>query len=162
MPKPWGRSVTISLFVDANHAGNIITRRLHSSMFLFVQNVPIIWFLKRQNTVKAFTFGSEFVALHICKELIVALRYKLRMFGAPINGPANVFCDNRGVVRNASIPELTVMKKHNAVNYHAVREAAAARILSIGKEDGEMNIANLLSKVLSGEKRWNLCWHIMW
>jgi hypothetical protein len=109
MPEPRGRSVTISAFVDANHAGNIITRRSHSGIFLFVQNAPIIWFSKRQNTVEAATFGSEFVALRICKELIVALRYKLRMFGVPIDRPANVFCDNRGVVKNASIPESTLL-----------------------------------------------------
>ena len=84
------------------------------------------------------------------------------MFGIPIDGPANVFCDNRGVVRNASIPESTLMKKHNAINYHAVQEAAAAGIIRVGKEDGETNVADLLTKVLSGEKRWNICWHIMW
>jgi hypothetical protein len=28
------------------------------------------------------------------------MHYKLRMFGVPIDGPANVFCDNRGVVKN--------------------------------------------------------------
>jgi hypothetical protein len=84
------------------------------------------------------------------------------MFGIPIEGPANVFCDNRGVVRNVSIPESTLMKKHNAINYHAVREAAAAGILRVGKEDGETNLADLLTKVLTGEKRWNICWHIMW
>jgi hypothetical protein len=65
-------------------------------------------------------FGSEFVALWICKELIVALRYKLCMFGVPIEGPANDFCDNRGVVKNVSIPESILMKKHNAISYHAV------------------------------------------
>jgi Reverse transcriptase (RNA-dependent DNA polymerase) len=162
MPEPRGHSVTISAFVDANHAGNVVTRRSHTGIFLFVQNAPIIWFSKRQNTVEAATFGSEFVALRICKELIVALRYKLRMFGVPIDGPANVFCDNRGVVKNVSIPESTLMKKHNAINYHAVREAAAAGILRVGKEDGETNLADLLTKVLSGEKRWNICWNIMW
>jgi hypothetical protein len=127
MPEPRGHPVTISAFIDANHAGNVITRRSHSSIFLFVQNAPIIWFSKRQNTVEAATFGSEVVAQWICKELIVALRYKLRMFRILIDGPANVFCDNRGVVKNASIPESTLTKKHNAIiNYHAVREAAAA------------------------------------
>jgi hypothetical protein len=162
MPKPRGHSVTISAFVDANHAGNVVTRRSHSGIFIFVQNALIIWFSKRQNTVESATFGSEFVALRICKDLIVALRYKLRMFGVPVDGPANVFCDNRGVVRNVSIPESTLMKKHNAINYHAVREAAAAGILRVGKEDGETNIADLLTKVLSGQKRWDICWHFMW
>jgi hypothetical protein len=84
------------------------------------------------------------------------------MFGVPIDGPANIFCDNRGVVKNVSIPESTLMKKHNAINYHAVREAAAAGILRVGKEDGETNLADLLTKVLNGEKRWNICWNIMW
>ena len=41
----------------------------------------------------------------ICKDLIVALQYKLQMFGVPINGPANIFCNNRGIVKNTSIPE---------------------------------------------------------
>jgi hypothetical protein len=53
-------------------------------------------------------------------------------------------------------------KKHNAINYHAVREAAAAGSLCVGKEDGETNLADLLMKVLNGEKRWNICWNIMW
>jgi hypothetical protein len=90
--------------------------------------------------------------LQICKEMIVALHYKLRMFGVLIEGPANVFRDNCGAVKNVSILELTLMKKHNAINYHAVREAVAAGILRVGKEDGETNLADLLTKVLTGEK----------
>jgi hypothetical protein len=84
------------------------------------------------------------------------------MFGVPIDGPANVFCDNRGVVKNASIPESMLMKKHNAINYHSVREAEAAGILRVGKEDGETNISDLLTKSIRGQKRWDLCWNLMW
>jgi Reverse transcriptase (RNA-dependent DNA polymerase) len=162
LPAPRGNPVIISAFVDANHAGNVVTRRSHTGLIIFVQNAPIIFYSKRQNTVEAATFGSEFVALRICKELIVALRYKLRMFGIPVDGPANVFCDNRGVVKNASIPESVLMKKHNSINYHAVREAAAAGILRVGKEDGQTNLADLLTKVVDSKKRWELCWHFMW
>ena len=125
-------------------------------------NAPITWFSKRQNMVESATFGSKFVALRICKELIVALWYKLQMFGIPIDGPANVFCDNQGVVKNSSIPESPLLKKHNAINYHAVREAAAAGILHMGKEDGQTNLADLLAKVVTGERRWELCWNLMW
>jgi hypothetical protein len=126
---------------------------MHTGIIIFVQNAPIIWYSKRQNTVEAATFGSEIVALQICKEFIVAMRYKLRMFGIPIEGPANVFCDNHGVVKNMSMRELTLMKKHNAIDYHAVREAVAAGILRVGKEDGEMNLADLLTKVIISD-----CW----
>ena len=96
------------LLSNTNHAGKIITPPSHSGIIIFVQNAPIIWFSKRQNTVEAATFGSEFFALRICKELIVALRYKLRIFRVPLNGPEDVFCDNCGVVMNASKPESTL------------------------------------------------------
>ena len=78
--------------------------------------------------------------------MIVALRYKLRMFGVPVPEPADVMCDNRGVVKNTSIPSSILSKRHNAINYHAVREAAAAAIIRVGKEDTESNIADLFTK----------------
>jgi hypothetical protein len=84
------------------------------------------------------------------------------MFGVPIDGPANAFCDNRGVVMNASTPDSTLQKKHNSINYYAVREAAAAGILRVGKEDGETNISDLLTKVIRGKKRWDLCWSLFY
>ena len=83
------------------------------------------------------------------------------MFGVEIDGPCNVFCDNQGMVKNSSIPESTLMKKHNAVNYHVVREAAVAGMLHVGKEDGLTNLADLLAKILTGQ-RWDLCWNLMW
>jgi hypothetical protein len=162
MPEPKGKSIQISCFVDANHAGNVITRRSHTGIIIYVQNAPIIWFSKRQNTVEASSFGSEFVALRTAKDMLVALRYKLRMFGVPIDGPANVFCDNNGVVKNTTIPESMLAKKHNAINYHVVREAVAAKILRVGKEDGMTNLADLFTKVLTADRRRTLCRHIMY
>jgi hypothetical protein len=63
MPEPLGYPVTMSVFVDANHAGNIVTRRLHTGILIFLQSTPVMWHSQRQNTVKMSTFGSEFVAL---------------------------------------------------------------------------------------------------
>ncbi len=70
------------------------------------------------------------------------------MFVVPIDGPAQVYCDNQGVVKNTSIPESVLSKKHNAINYHAVREAAAAGVLEVHKEDPQTNLADLFTKVL--------------
>ena len=161
MPKPRGRSIQISAFVDAAHAGNLVTRRSHTGILIFLNNAPISWYSKRQNTVETSTFGSEFVSLRIATEQIKALRYKLRMFGIPIDGPANVFCDNEGVVKNTSIPESTLTKRHNAINFHAVREAAAASIIRVGKEDSETNLADPLSKVVTFERQRALFKHIL-
>ena len=37
-------------------------------------------------------------------ELIAALQYKLRMFGVPIDGSTDIFCDNEAVYKIASMP----------------------------------------------------------
>ena len=148
MLEPLGRPLQITMFVDANHANNVVTRRSHSGIFIFVQNAMIIAYSKRQNTIESATFGSELVSMRIGKELIVKLRIKLKMFGCPLAGPANVYCDNLGVVKNTSIPHSTLSKKHNSINYHVVRSAVAAGIMRVAKEDGETNLADALTKLM--------------
>ena len=111
MPPPRGESVSMHCFVDSDHAGNTVTRRSQTGLLLFVNRAPIVWYSKHQNTVKTSTFGSEFIAMKTGVEQIEALRYKLRMFGVPLEGPTNIFCDNELVFKNASIPDSTLKKK---------------------------------------------------
>ena len=70
MPEALGKYVVIKSYVGDNHAGNIANRRLHSGIIVYVNNSPIIWYSKRQNTVEASSFGSEFFALRISTEMI--------------------------------------------------------------------------------------------
>jgi hypothetical protein len=107
-PAPRGNPILILCFVDADHAGNRITRRSYSGIIIFCNCAPIQWYSKHQNTVESSSFGSEFVALRIANEMIKALRYKLQMFGIPLKGPANVYCDNNSVVTNSTHPESTL------------------------------------------------------
>ena len=133
-----------------------MTRRLHTGIIIFVNNAPILWYSKKQNTVESSSFGSEFVALRTACDMIVTLRNKLRMFGVPVDGPADVFCDNSGVVKNSSQPESVLHKRHNAINYHCIREAVAAGIMRVGKENGDSNLADAFTKVLGRYKRYTL------
>jgi hypothetical protein len=74
MPEPLGSSINITAFVDANHAGNVVTRRSYTGIIIYLQNTPIVWHSRHQNIVETSTFGSEFVALRCARDLIVALR----------------------------------------------------------------------------------------
>ena len=156
-PKPHGNVVSTHCFVDADHAGNHITRRSQTGILIFINRAPIIWYSKRQNTVETSTFGSEFVAMRIAVELTEALRYKLQMFGIPLDGPTNVFCDNEAVTKNATIPESTLKKKHNSIAYHRTREAVAAGTIRVTKEDGTTNLADVLTKLLPQATKDFLC-----
>ncbi len=122
-------------------------------ILLFVNRAPIVWMSKRTSTVEVSSFGSEIVALRHAVDLIEALRYKLRMFGVHIEGPTNVYCDNEAVLKNCSIPESTLKKKHHSINYHRNREAVAAGTIRIAKEDTSSNLSDLFTKVLPPFKR---------
>ena len=82
---------------------------------------PTVWYFKRQNTVEASTYGSEFVDMRIIVEMIIALRYKLCLFGVPIDGPCNVFCDNDTVSRTDMREETTLKKKHLSIAFHKTK-----------------------------------------
>ena len=83
-------------------------------------------------------------------ELIIEFRYKLRMMGIPIEGPSHVMCDNKSVVLTSTLPSSTLKKKHNAIAYHRVREAVAAKIMNVRHIDGKDNIADILTKATDG------------
>ena len=153
MPEARGEEVDINVFVDADHAGNRITRRSHTGIIIMVNMSPVVWYSKRQNTVETSTFGSEIVALRIAVELIDSLRYKLRMFGVPLSGPARVFCDNESVVKTTTVPESRLKKKHCSIGYHRARESVAAGAILVYYEKSETNLADLLTKPLSASKR---------
>ena len=51
---------------------------------------PIVWFMKKQNSIEGASFGSEFSAAKTRVELIQGLQYKLRMMGMPLGGPTHV------------------------------------------------------------------------
>ena len=145
-PEPLGSPVRLTAYVDANYAGNLRIRRSHSGILIYMNQAPIIWYIKRQNTVEASSFGSEYIALRICTEMVEALRYKLRSFGVPIEGPCDVMCDNRSFVTNSSVPTSVLNKRHNAICYHRVREAQAAGVIRVGWIKGKNNIADLFTK----------------
>ena len=132
--------------MDANHAGNMLTWKYHTGIIIFVNNPPIIWYSKRQNTVESSSFGSKFISLRIATEMIEELRYKLRIFGVSIDRPADVFCDNQSVVNNVSIPFSVLNKKKKSIFYHRFREAHTAGTILVGWKSCEYNKSDIGTK----------------
>ena len=125
-----------------------MTCRSQTVILIFVNKAPIISFSKRQNTVENSTFGSKFTAMNNAVELVEALRYKLRMFGVPIEGQTNVFCDNDSVYNNVSTPESVLKKKHHSIAYHRCLEAVASSTIRITKEPTAKHLSDLFTKML--------------
>jgi hypothetical protein len=94
----------MTVYVDADHAHNLVTRRSITGILVVLNNTPIRWIYKYQKTVETSTYGSELVASRIATELILEIRYMLRSLEAALNGSALMLGDNMSVVLNTTVP----------------------------------------------------------
>ena len=121
-----GTSVQINAFVDADLAGETTTRCSQTGILIYMNMAPIIWISKRQSAVESSTFGSNFVAMCTLVETLIGLQYKLRIFGVPLDGPCNAFCDNEPITNASMSANATLKPKHISISYHQASEAVAA------------------------------------
>jgi hypothetical protein len=152
LPAEKGPGVRMTIYVDADHAHDLVTRRSITGILVMLNNTPIKWVSKHQKTVETSTYGSELVASRVATELILEDRYMLRSLGVALDGPALMLGDNMSVVLNATVPSSVFKKKHNAIAYDRVREAIAARIMRFAYIKSEENVSDVLTKPLSNEK----------
>jgi hypothetical protein len=68
---PLGELMNFTVYVDADHASNRVTRRSQTGFIIYGNRASLIWFAKEQNTIKTATFGSKLVALRLCMESLV-------------------------------------------------------------------------------------------
>jgi hypothetical protein len=154
MPTPKGKPVRTTTFKDANLYHDHTTGRAVTGVLHLLNATPADWYSRRQATVETATFGSEFTAARTATEQIMDLRYTLRMMGVPLDGPAWLFGDNEGVIKNSNIPHSPLKKRHNALAYHRVREAIAGGIMHFLKIDGIANPSDHLTKFCGHAKSW--------
>jgi hypothetical protein len=127
-----------------------------AGVIIYINEAPITWYSKQQNTAELATFGSKFIALRQAIDLVEGLRYKLRMMGIPIDNAMSIYCNNEAVVKSTTAPESTLKKKHNAICYHRSCEAQAAGHIRVGKILGTNNRADAFTKVIVGAHRQHL------
>ena len=73
-PTSRGKGFDMIGYVDADLAGEKITRRSRTGFVVYLNQAPIYWFSKQQNGVECSTFGSEFIAMKQCCEYGRGLR----------------------------------------------------------------------------------------
>ena len=162
-PTPLGKEFVIRAFVDADHAGDVITRRSRSGFIIIVNSAPIYWLSKNQNLVECSSFGSELIAMKLCCEYIQALRYKIRMMGIPMTHNAFVYGDNQSVLWNTSCPDSILRKKHYGCYYHYIREGCASETWRTSYCTTKWNPSDILTKCTpAGEDRYRKVRFVMY
>ena len=163
VPRAIGLEFIIRAFVDADFAGDSLTRRSRTGFVVFLNGAPIFWMSKKQSSLETSSFGSEFVAMRQCCEYLRGLRYKLRMMGLPVGNPCFIFGDNQSVLWNTTVPDSMLKKKTASVSYHFVREGVSADEWRTTYINTKENPSDILTKNLpAGESRYKKVRMIMY
>jgi len=81
LPVPKGKPVHLTTFVDANLMHDLTTGRSATGILHFLNQTPIDWFCKRQNTVETATYGSEYNVAHSGTDQVIDLCQVIVLFG---------------------------------------------------------------------------------
>jgi hypothetical protein len=94
----------MTVYVDADCAHDLVTRRSITGILAMLNNTPIRWISKRQKPLETSTYGSELVASRVATEITNVGRCMLRSLGVALDGPALMLGDNMSVVLNTTVP----------------------------------------------------------
>jgi len=140
--------------VDSDLRHNMLNGKAVTAILHFLSQTLSDWCPKKQATVETATCGAEYSAARTCVEQIRAHRLALMCLGVPILGSLHMSGDNKSVVDSSTGLRSRLHKRHNALSYHHVREATAAKIVRFHHIAGDMSPADILSKHWGHQQIW--------
>lgn len=144
----------IEAFSDANYAEDRSDRQSNSGYIIKLGGGIISWKCRKQTSVAMSTAESELYALaETAKEVLWILKL---LQSLDLNFPAVIKVDNQSTIRIAEDEKISDRTKHIATRYFFMRRHIKEGIFKIQYEPTETNIADLLTKPLTGQRIKNL------
>jgi len=137
-----------NVYVDAEFAGCLDTRRSISSYIVLLNNCCISWLSKKQFSVAKSTTKAEFVAMSYGTHHI---RWLLKGLAdlCSLHAPIAIHADNTGANFLVVNPQLNVCTKHIAVDYYITRKALEDNLSVLLKVESVNNLADICTKILA-------------
>jgi len=118
-----------------------------------MNNSVVKWYSKRQNTIETSAYGSELVSHRTAVDLLIKMRYCVRMLGIPLLYESRLYGDNQTVILNCSRrPESIIKKKHHSCAYHFICETSYIRWLFLAKQSSLKSKSDILTKAFNPSK----------
>ncbi|GAA5826443.1 hypothetical protein JCM3770_000562 [Rhodotorula araucariae] len=135
-------------YVDADHAGDLGSRRSTSGVAIFLDGSLISSSSKRQSTVALSTFVAELNA--IAKGVTDLEWYESILCTLPIGSdtPIRVYSDNKSAVDQLLSPTFAETRKTVDVKVKYVREQVEREFIDLKWINGNDNVADILTKAL--------------
>ena len=142
-------------FCDSDWASSISDRKSISAyVFMLNDNSgQISWKTKKQNTVALSSCEAEYISLSMCVQEAMYLRKMITfVYGEDVETRVKIGVDNQGTIALAKNPIINQRSKHIDVRYHFLRDAVADCIVELYYVPSGDNVADVLTKPVSGRK----------
>ena len=148
--------VKLQGFCDSDWASSYSDRKSISAYVykLKEQSGLISWKTKKQGTVALSSFEAEYISLSMCVQEAMFLRKLLTFMyeQKDVDLSVKIGVDNQGTIALAKNPIHQQRSKHIDVRYHFLRDAVTSGIVDLSYVPSNKNVADVLTKPVSGRK----------
>uniref|UniRef100_A0A2N9HH98 Integrase catalytic domain-containing protein n=1 Tax=Fagus sylvatica TaxID=28930 RepID=A0A2N9HH98_FAGSY len=138
----------LTVFTDADWAGNPVDRRSTTGFLVFLGNNLLTWASKKQPTVSRSSTKAEYRSLAVGAAEVAWIRMLLCDLHIFLPSSPTLWCDNTSAISLASNPVFHARTKHVEVDYHFVRERVVRGDLKVHFIPTADQLADLLTKAL--------------
>ena len=146
------RKTALEGWVDADWAGCHDTRRSTTGYVFKLNDSPILWCSRRQQTVASSTVEAEYIATAEAVREAVWLRNLLRELNISMVKPTVLHVDNQGAMRLAINPSTHQRTKHIDIKHHLIRELIEGGTVELEYVATEEQQADIFTKPLPGPR----------
>ena len=145
----------LEAYSDADHAGDLATRRSTTGVICCFAEGAVSWFSQRQASVSISTTEAEIVASSEAARELVWLK---RLFADLTHiDKTRLFVDNEAAIKLAHNPEMHRRTKHIETRHFYVRECVQGNLLEVERISSQDQLADIMTKPLFKPRFRMLC-----
>lgn len=146
------KKLRLTGYSDADHAGDIETRRSTTGYVFFLGDGTISWSSERQKSVSISTMEAEYMAAsEATKELVWLKRLLNELIPEKLDKPMFLL-DNLSAIRLVKNPEFHKRSKHIDTRYHFIREKFKDDVFSLEHITTKEMRADIFTKAMPKQR----------
>lgn len=144
-------SLTIDAYSDADFANDVEERRSVTGLTVLINGGPVICASRRQTSIALSSTEAEYLAACNAAKELKWLTQFLEELGVKYEKP-RLFVDNQSSIAQIKNADTKRRSKHVDLSAHFVRDAYARGLFQLHYVPSELQIADIYTKPLSGER----------